>query len=111
MTILNSYLNELWGIWAPSGEEVVDPIINKMNDEQNKAYRSCDKIKDENQKQICIKEKLIKIKKDTRQELIRSYSQCEGRKPCHKNIAFAIVKIDKETSELNSEISKLKRSK
>jgi len=110
MITINSYLNELFGIFAPSGDEVVDPIINKMNSVINKIYKSCDHIKDDNQKQICIKEKIIKIKKDVRLELVKAISQCEGRRPCHKIIAKNTVQIDSEVSELKSEISKLKKS-
>jgi hypothetical protein len=109
--LINNYLNELFGIGAPSGEEVVEHITNKMNDELSKAYKSCDKEKDENKKQICIKENILKIKKETRSELVRSYSKCEGRRPCHREISYMIARIDKELSELNSEISKLKRNK
>jgi hypothetical protein len=111
MTTLNTYLQELFGIFAPSGEHVVDPIINKMNSDINKVYKSCDNIKEDNQKQICIKEKIIKIKKDTRLELVKAISQCEGRKPCHKIIATNTVQIDSELSELKSDITKLKRGK
>lgn len=110
MIILNTYLQELFGLFAPSGDKISDPIINKMNENLLKVYKSCDS-KDDNKKQLCINEKMLEIKKETRAELIRGISNCEGRRSCHKIIAKHTSNLSTEISKLQNEISRLKRSK
>lgn len=111
MRILNNYLNELFGILAPDGDEVSAPVLNKMNSKISSASSSCSHIKDQRLKDICIKEKILKIKRDTRAELVQAISKCEGKKLCHKIIAAHTSRLNSEFLELEKEISQLKRTK
>lgn len=111
MTILDNYLNELFGFMAPGGEEVSAPVINRMNNEVSRAQSSCNWEKDNIKRQICINEAILKVKRQSRSELVQSFQKCEGKRLCHRVISNYIVDIDKDIDDLNREISRLRRSK